>query len=63
MLLRNVVFLVDIALQRRKNALLLEKVFATLALEIQHALVGNSIRVCGRISALGRDGEVFQLLS
>ncbi len=60
MLLRNVVLLVYIALQRSKDAPLFEKVFATIALKFKHALVGDSIHICGRISTRGWYGKVLQ---
>ena len=61
MLLSHVIFLVDIALQRCENAPLFEKVFATIALETQHAFVGNSMCIRGSINPLWGNRKVLQL--
>lgn len=61
MLLRNVVLLVDIALQCSKDAPLFEKVFATITLKFKHALIGDSVHICGSLTALRRYGKILQL--
>ncbi len=60
MLLRNIVLLVDIALQCSKDAPLFEKVLATITLKVKHALVGDSIHICGSLATFGRYGKILQ---
>ena len=62
MLLRNVVFLVDITLERRKYTLLLEQHLTTLALQVQKGFIGVPTFVGQGVRFFGRDGKVLKLL-
>lgn len=64
MLLRDVVLLVHIPLQRREDVALLHEVLTALALDGEQALVRDAVRVGRGVGPrLGRDGEVLQLLA
>ena len=63
MLLRNVILLIHIPLQRREDTLLPQQVFPTLALHLQERIIRNPLLVRAS-AATGRGyGEVLQLLA
>ena len=63
MLLREVVLLVHVPLQRGEDVALVEEVLAAAALELEQRVVGDAPHVRRLLPALGRDREVLELLA
>lgn len=63
MLLRNVVLLVDIALERGEDVTLVEEKVSASALNIQQGIVRDATRVRRRFAVFGWDGEVLKLFT
>ena len=63
MLFRNIVLLVHIALQRCEYVALVKQILPTTPFQLQQALVGNPVRVCGSAAVFRRDGEILKLFT
>ena len=65
MLLRNVIFAVDVALQRGEDGPPREQVLAALSLELRQGSVRRAVLVRRRLLRIGRagDAEPFELLA
>ena len=63
MLLRNIILLIHIPLQRREDTLLPQQVFPTLALHLQERIVRNPLFVRAGAATRRGYGKVLQLLA
>lgn len=62
-LLRDVVFLIDIALQRRKDVALVQQKLAAFPLQVKKRVVCNTVAIRCCRSLLGWNGEILEFLA
>lgn len=63
MLLREVILLVHVALQRGEDVPFVEKVITALPLKVEQRVVRDATRIRCLLALLWRDGEVLKLLA